>query len=106
MTGMGRQLLGAILTAAVLHGCGRTEPVVEERAALDEAVEQYLRRNSMDLAIVAYREFELDESGDEATAVIALKHADETYGNLQVRFQFEFAKQDERWEVTGHHKAK
>jgi len=96
-----------IATGVLVFGCGGEQPVeVPDRAAFDEAVASYLRRNSMDLAVVEYEAFEQSEAGDTARATIALKHAEEAYGTMQVRFVFEFAQRESRWEVTGYRKAR
>ncbi len=106
-TNAATRVLCLLLIAFALAGCGKEEVVtVPNRPVFDTAVEKYLSRNSMDLAIVEYRGFELAASGVEASAVISLRHADESYGNLQVRFAFEFEKTDDRWRVTAHRKAK
>lgn len=96
-----------IATGVLVFGCGGEQPVeVPDRAAFDAAVESYLERNSMDLVIVEYRGLELGADEDTARGTIALEHAGDMYGGMQVRFEFAFERRGDRWEVTGHRKAK
>ncbi|UCD75385.1 MAG: nuclear transport factor 2 family protein [Phycisphaerales bacterium] len=101
------QLLHLILIICLLTGCGGKEPpTVPNREAFDAAVESYLDRQAMELAIRQYREFEMAEDGATATAVISMGHADEAYGNVQVHFRFNFEKTGDRWRVVSHQKVK
>jgi len=96
-----------MLLMVTLTGCGGGEPVViEDREAFDAAVEQYLQRKSMDLAISEYQSFELAEDGNAATAVIALKYAGEGVAPVQTRYEFTFEKTNDRWQVASARKAR
>lgn len=96
-----------LLILTMLAGCGGGEAVVvEDREAFDAAVEQYLRSKSMDLAISEYISFEMDEPGDAATAVIALKYAGEGVAPVQTRYEFSFEKTNDRWQVASARKAR
>ena len=96
-----------LLMVTLLTGCGDAEPVViENREAFDAAVEQYLRAKSMELAISEYISFEMDEPGDAATAVIALKYAGEGVAPVQTRYEFSFEKINDRWQVASARKAR
>ena len=101
-----RNAVCLLLTVVLLTGCGDPPPEVPNREAFDKAVESYLDRQSMDLAIREYRQFELAEDGTTATAVISMGHADEAYGNVQVRFRFNFEKTGDRWQVVSHQKVR
>ena len=102
------RLAGSILLALLLTlaGCsGSEEPVlVPDREVFDKAVARYLRIKSMDLAVGDYESFELTDGGESATAVVALTHADEVYGNVRVRYRFDFEKAGDRWEVVSARK--
>ena len=96
-----------LLAILFLQACGgEAPPVIPDREAFDKAVESYLDRQSMQLAIRKYREFEMAEDGATATAVIWMGHADEAYGNVQVQFRFNFEKTGDRWQVVSHQKVR
>jgi len=96
-----------LMMVTMLVGCGGGEAVVvEDREAFDAAVEQYLQRKSMDLAISEYISFEMDEPGAAATAVIALKYAGEGVAPVQTRYEFTFEKTNDRWQVASARKAR
>jgi hypothetical protein len=102
-----RLVFCCILLTACLTSCGGNEPVVvPDREAFDAAVEEYLRLKSMDLAIREYEQFELGEEGATATAVIAMVYAGEGVASVQQKFRFSFQKTADRWQVTGHAKAR
>lgn len=99
-------LLTVFLATACGSGGGSDAPEIPDRQAFDKAVASYLDRQSMDLAIREYRSFEMADDESTATAVISMGHADEAYGSVAVRFQFNFQKTGDRWQVVSHQKVK
>ena len=94
-----------LCTIAMLLGavsCGQSEPrTIENQKAFDDAVETYLQRKNMDLAIAQYKEFRLDDDGTKAEATIAMKLAGPG-AKVTARFHFRFEKVDGAWRVTTH----
>ena len=95
--------IATIITIYVMMaGCGAEKPVIADQPAFDQAVEAYLHAKSMDLAIAEYDEFELSDDGRGATAIISLVYSGEGWTKARTRFEFEFRKTDDKWEVVDH----
>ena len=82
--------------------CGHSESLrIPDESAFSFAVEKYIESKNMDLAIARYKTFQLDGSGLQADAVIAMKYAGQG-PKVTSRFAFKFQKTDRVWRVTSH----
>lgn len=99
-----KQINAIACTVAIVLGgaCDRGQtPAIENRQPFSQAVETYLRKKYMDLAIGEYKQLRLTESGTKAEAIIGMTHAAEG-ARVQARFRFFFEKTGNRWQVVGH----
>lgn len=82
--------------------CDHSEPLrIPNESAFSFAIEKYLESKNMDLAIARYKTFQLDGSGRQADAVIAMKYAGQG-PKVTARFAFKFQKTGSVWRVTSH----
>ncbi len=92
---------GCLLMLAA--ACGKSAapvPSAEEAKPFIAAVGEYLRAESMGMAVAAVEQLQVESS--TAKAVCRMKEAESSYG-LTVTWEFLFQKDADGWKVKGRH---
>ena len=89
----------ALVLVSAVTGCRRPAPSAAETEAFRTAVHTYLKAQSMDLRVFAFKELKMHDTTAEAR--ISLEHAEGMVG-AKVTWTFWFARSGSTWTVTRH----
>lgn len=92
-------LLAALAAGMPATGCGKAGPPTNT-APFRQAIAEYLKPKSMDMAVSGFESLEVD--GETATAVCKMEAADDLYGGVGVRWTFAFRNEGGAWRVESH----
>jgi len=94
--GRGKLLAAAVILVVVVGGYfvfsrPPAGPSEQDAAPFKKAVEAYLKRKSMEMAVVRFKSLDLDDKGTTAEADVVLKEKEGIH-NLTTTWRFEFRK--------------